>query len=82
VRAVGGLKDTVIDLAQQPERATGFAFERPDSEALLSCVQRALLFYREYPKKFIEIQHRAMNSRFTWDDAALAYQVLYQKALS
>jgi starch synthase len=81
VRAVGGLKDTVFDLAQQPEQATGFAFDLPDSEALLSCVQRALLFYREYPKAFIQTQQRAMNSRFTWDDAALAYQTLYQTAL-
>lgn len=78
VRAVGGLKDTVIDIVDQPEKATGFVFELPDSEALLSCVQRALLFYREYPKAFIETQQRAMHSRFTWDDAALAYQTLYQ----
>jgi starch synthase len=77
VRAVGGLKDTVIDLADDPDNATGFAFEQPDSGALLSCIQRALLFYHEAPKVLELTQRRAMQSRFTWDVAALDYQTLY-----
>lgn len=77
VRAVGGLKDTVIDLADSPQMATGFVFEQPDSEALLSCMQRALLFYHEAPSAFVKIQQRAMQSRFTWDVAARNYQTLY-----
>ena len=77
VRAVGGLKDTVIDLAEYPQQATGFVFEHPSSDALLSCIQRALLFYHESPKVFEQTQKRAMQSRFTWHDAALHYQTLY-----
>lgn len=77
VRAVGGLKDTVIDLAEHPQQATGFVFEPPSSDALLSCIQRALLFYHESPKVFEQTQKRAMQSRFTWHDAALHYQTLY-----
>jgi starch synthase len=78
VRGVGGLKDTVVDVAENSEEATGFVFDLPDSSALLSCVQRALLFYHEYPKAFLATQQRAMNSRFTWDAAAKEYQALYQ----
>jgi starch synthase len=77
VRAVGGLKDTVIDLAENPGIATGFMFNQPDSGALLSCIQRALLFYHEAPKAFETTQQRAMQSRFTWDVAAQDYQALY-----
>jgi starch synthase len=77
VRAVGGLKDTVTDLAENPNNATGFVFEQPDSSALLSCIQRALLFYHESPKTLELIQQRAMQSRFTWEVAAQDYQALY-----
>lgn len=77
VRGVGGLKDTVIDLAEDPDNATGFVFEQPDSSALLSCIQRALLFYHESPKVLELTQQRAMQSRFTWEAAAEDYQALY-----
>jgi starch synthase len=77
VRAVGGLKDTVIDLAENPDTATGLVFVQPDSSALLSCIQRALLFYHETPKMFELTQQRAMQSRFTWEAAAKDYQALY-----
>lgn len=77
VRAVGGLTDTVIDLAEDPKNATGFIFEQPDGNTLLSCIQRALLFYHEAPKVFVLTQQRAMQSRFTWETAAQEYQALY-----
>jgi len=77
VRAVGGLTDTVIDLSDDPKNATGFIFEQPSSSALLSCIQRALLFYHEAPKVFVLTQQRAMQSRFTWEAAAKEYQALY-----
>jgi starch synthase len=77
VRAVGGLKDTVVDLTENPDCATGFVFEQPDSSALLSCIQRALLFYHELPKVLELTQQRAMQSRFTWETAAQDYQALY-----
>jgi starch synthase len=80
VRAVGGLKDTVVDLAGNPDSATGFVFLEPDSNALLSCVRRALLFYHETPEVFEQIQQRAMQSRFIWEVAAQEYQALYQSA--
>ncbi|WP_289029495.1 glycogen synthase GlgA [uncultured Paraglaciecola sp.] len=81
VRAVGGLKDTVIDLADDPESATGFVFVEPSGEALLACVERALLFYYESPDVFESTQKNAMLSRFTWEDAAKNYEGLYLGAL-
>ena len=81
VRAVGGLKDTVVDLRQSPIEATGFVFDQPDSSALLSCIQRALLHFHEYPESFEEMKLRAMKTRFTWDQAAKEYEQLYESCL-
>ncbi|TRY33883.1 glycogen synthase GlgA [Aliiglaciecola sp. M165] len=78
VRAVGGLKDTVIDLKEQPDQSTGFVFDQPDSTALLSCILRALLHYYEYPQSFAKMKKRAMHTKFTWHQAALDYQELYE----
>lgn len=44
VRAVGGLKDSVVDYDQDPENATGFAFVHPEPIELLSVMQRACCF--------------------------------------
>ena len=81
VRAVGGLKDTVIDVAESPKSATGFVFSEPNHQALLACVERALLFYYEYPDVFALTRKRAMQTRFTWQTAAKAYENLYREAL-
>ncbi|MFA3792678.1 glycogen synthase GlgA [Aliiglaciecola sp. SL4] len=78
VRAVGGLKDTVIDVIHQPDVATGFVFEHPDSSALLGCIYRALLHFYEYPDGFNQMKLRGMNTRFTWHQAALEYEALYK----
>lgn len=78
VRGVGGLKDTVIDLQELPDLATGFVFEHPDSSALLNCIRRALLFYHEAPDELAAMRLRAMDTKFTWDEAANNYLELYQ----
>lgn len=82
VRAVGGLKDTVVDLEVRPSGSTGFAFQAPQAEALLNCIRRALLSYHESPDDFLAMQHRAMQTRFTWHEAALNYEALYQRMIN
>lgn len=82
VRGVGGLKDTVIDPLDNPDEATGFIFEHPDSSSLLNGVYRALLYRYESPDKFKAMQQRAMHTKFTWQEAAKQYSQLYQLALS
>ena len=80
VRAVGGLKDTVVDWQDDPENATGFLFEQPQAESALAVVLRALLFFHEFPHKLEEMQQRAMGTRFTWHQAAENYLSLYKQA--
>ncbi|MAO29127.1 MAG: glycogen synthase GlgA [Alteromonas sp.] len=76
VRAVGGLKDTVVDL-DTGHGATGFVFDEPTPRALLACIRRALLFYYEWPTQFKDMQERGMRTRFTWEAAAKDYLRLY-----
>jgi len=82
VRAVGGLKDTVIDPKDAPAQASGFVFTLPSPEGLLACIRRALLFYYEHPVRFREMQQRGMRTRFTWQSAAKHYLALYQQMLA
>ena len=81
VRGVGGLKDTVVDLEQQPDHATGFVFLPPQSQALLDCIRRALLTYHENPKLFAQVQQRAMQTKFTWAQAASEYADVFKQIL-
>lgn len=81
VRAVGGLKDTVLDLETHPAESTGFSFQAPQAEALLNCIRRALLGYHESPEDFRMMQQRGMQTRFTWHQAAVKYEHLYQGLL-
>ncbi|WP_117233239.1 glycogen synthase GlgA [Vibrio maerlii] len=78
VRAVGGLKDSVADYDTDPESATGFVYESPDPEALLTVMQRSLLLYCQNRKEVKRVQLHAMKQTFCWDDAADKYHEMYQ----
>lgn len=75
VREVGGLKDTVTDISC--ERATGIVFAEPSSFDLLAAIRKGLLFYHEYPEKFVATQVRAMQSKFLWSESSSKYLELY-----
>lgn len=81
VREVGGLKDTVTDYDKNPDAATGFGFIEPSPQALLICLQRAMLFYLQQPDCFLEVQQRAMRKDFSWVDSAHDYIKMYRTAL-
>ncbi len=82
VREVGGLKDTVVDYDKQPEDATGFSFIEPTPQALLICMQRALILYLQSNETYQAIQLRAMARNFSWNDSANEYIKMYKNALS
>ncbi len=82
VRDVGGLKDTVVDYDRNPDDATGFSFNDPTAQALLICMQRALILYLQQPEVYKAIQLRAMSRNFSWNDSANEYIKMYKNALS
>jgi starch synthase len=97
VRAVGGLRDTVIDAADRNRRdqATGFQFKetmgataddpRMDRNAaadmLVTTVQRALAMYKNVPARWDDLITNGMSQELSWEKPGLQYVELYRKAL-
>lgn len=80
VRAVGGLKDTVIDHDTEPGKGTGFVFDRYEPQALWDGIQRALRVFGDN-RSWMALMHRAMRMDFSWDRSAQAYSNLYKQLL-
>ncbi len=79
VRRTGGLADTVKDL-RDGDDGTGFLFDTPSSEGLLSAFYRAMETYRQ-PDALHAARRRAMSQDFGWHRAADAYMALYTELL-
>jgi starch synthase len=80
VRAIGGLKDTVIDYNAEPGKGTGFVFDRYEPPALWESIERALQVFTE-KRSWTALIHRAMRMDFSWARSAQAYSNLYEKLL-
>lgn len=80
VRAVGGLKDTVIDYDHDRNHASGFVFELPDPIDFLSTLRRALLFYLQETDEYKRVQINAMHTRYYWYQSATQYVKMYEDA--
>ena len=80
VRAIGGLKDTVIDYDAEPSKGTGFVFDRYEPDALWESIERALRVFTEN-RSWTALIHRAMRMDFSWDRSAQAYSNLYEQLL-
>jgi len=79
VRATGGLKDTVVGLGKRG--ATGISFDQPSEADLTAALQQAIALYADQ-RKYKTMQQRAMQQVFSWDQAVIRYQSLYQKAFT
>ena len=84
VHGVGGLADTVTDAdadALAGGRATGFVFHRFDADALRAALQRVFDLACQ-PPVWAAVQRQAMQRRFDWREAALAYRALFDQLIS
>jgi glycogen synthase len=45
-------------------------------------LQRALLVYNTDAAAWARLRHNGMASNFSWEDSALGYEALYERALS
>jgi starch synthase len=75
VRAVGGLEDTVVDLALPG--GTGIKFADFSASALEQALNRALALYAQ-PKQLKQVRRRGMGCDFSWKAAARQYEQLYR----
>lgn len=81
VRATGGLDDTIENFDEVSGRGNGFKFYSPTHDALYNTVSWAVDVYHNNLNGFKEMQKRAMNMHFSWDDAALEYEKVYLYAI-
>ena len=75
--AVGGIKDTVIDLDEDPENATGLLVPPRDAFALARAMIRAKNLDGETLAKLRENGRRRAREDFTWKKACERYVKVY-----
>ena len=81
VRLTGGLADTVIDLDEHPEEATGFGFRSFTPESLIKTIRRAGRIFTRHPDDWRRLQRNGMSTDFSWDPAATRYVDVYRTVI-
>ncbi len=81
VRRVGGLADTVIDNEETRGRGTGFVFDSPTKDALLSKVWSAVNTWHDVSERHRIIQ-RGMSQDFSAERSARHYIELFSRLVS
>jgi len=82
VRAIGGLKDTVIDYSQDKEKGCGFVFYEYDSSSLIEAIDRAFKLFSQDRKSWQNIQKRISSLDFSWSKTAKDYLNLYNSLVA
>ncbi len=81
VRATGGLDDSIIDLAEDVERATGIKFAEYSSSALVKAIRKGLILF-EHSDLLLHLRTNGMSADFSWEKTAQKYLKLFDKILS
>ncbi len=95
VRAVGGLRDTVIDTSvdlghdrsadasadASADDGTGFVFDAPTAAALRAALGRATRVFRTAPAAWAALRRRAMARDSSWTASAREYLQVYRAAV-
>ena len=83
VHRTGGLADTVVDQTADPEQGTGFVFDRPTPDALLSACERAFALRAAGGAAWDGLVDRAMAVDFDWTTgSAPKYVEAYRRAVA
>lgn len=80
VRAVGGLRDTVIQYDPQKDSGTGYLFQNYNAHEMAHTVYLACQTFKD-KEKWEKLVKRAMRTSFSWDKAALQYIKVYERAI-
>ncbi len=76
-RAVGGLKDTIMDY-DSSSGGTGFLFKDPTPVSLAATIRRALVVFSDQ-RRWRGLQLRGMKEDFSWESSADQYAALYKR---
>ena len=63
------------------DSGTGFKFYKYEPKAFLKTIKSALELLKD-PRKWVEIQKRAMAQDFSWDRSARQYVEVYENVLA
>jgi len=80
VAPVGGLLDSVTDASADAKHGTGFVMTGVDPAGLDDAIARASRAWRE-PQRWRRIQANGMARHFGWEDSAMQYLEVYERAL-
>jgi starch synthase len=82
VRATGGLKDTVVDVTEDPSTGTGFQFGPAEPDALVEACQRFIAMFEAGGAAWESLLDRGMAVDFDWRrSSAPAYIEAYERAV-
>jgi starch synthase len=79
VTRVGGLVDTVVDLADNPKKGTGLMC-KPTGDDLRRALDDALTLFSD-GRLMAAVQKRGMKTDFSWKVAARHYEELYRRLI-
>lgn len=79
-RRTGGLSDTILDLDEHAEVATGFLFDEFSNHALIGAFERAVRAFRD-PDLWLRLQQNGMHRDYSWRASAIHYVETYNAAL-
>jgi starch synthase len=80
VRRTGGLDDSVVDVADEPEQATGIKFNAYSARALAKAIRKALVLFAT-PHLLHALRRRGMETDFSWCRTAKRYVEFYEELL-
>lgn len=80
VHGIGGLRDSVRDWREEPERGTGIVMQESGVEALRNGWLQALEIFRQ-KEVLAAMRQRGMAEDFTWKYSARQYLALYEETL-
>ncbi len=81
VRTVGGLRDTVIDLDEDPDRGRGIRFDSFNLDEAHHAIYRGYRLFHE-PGHMDAVRSRIMQIDFSWQRSAANYAAIYKQSTS
>lgn len=80
VRMTGGLRDSVISIEDDAQRATGFGFAGYDAASLDDAIRLAMRTLEETPDVWRRLQVNGMTVDWSWDGRAVEYESVLEEA--
>ena len=80
VRVTGGLDDTVVDLVEDPAKATGIKFREYSVRALAKAVRKALVLYQT-PNLLGMMRRNGMETDFSWERTCADYGKAFRRVV-